>query len=175
VTVKSKPAKPRGNADDNRDGDNNPYDHCHERRRRSFGIWASHLRLPGNHVSPGFALGETIGAERLEALAVPPGRTPKLQIFREEWRYNTCANRRGAKMPSLQAQLLQAHEHVRQAQKRIEEQVILIDRLRSDGHDTQAAERLLTTFIDLMAKLTLHRDELEREAEETSRTVEPNP
>jgi hypothetical protein len=77
-------------------------------------------------------------------------------------------------MPSFREQLAQAHEHVRQAQKRIEEQIILIDRLRWDGHDTQAAERLLTTFIDLMAKLTLHRDELEREAEETSRTSIPN-
>jgi len=42
--------------------------------------------------------------------------------------------------------------------------VILIDRLRLDGYDTAAADRLLQTFLELMTKLTLHRDELEREA-----------
>jgi hypothetical protein len=68
-------------------------------------------------------------------------------------------------MPSLRKQLAEAREHVVQAQKRIEQQVILIDRLRSDGHDTAAAERLLATLIDLMTQLTLHRDKLEREAE----------
>ena len=72
-------------------------------------------------------------------------------------------------MPSLREQLAQARDHVVQAQKRIEQQTILIDRLRSDGHDAAAAERLLATFIDLMTKLTLHRDQLEREAEERAR------
>ena len=72
-------------------------------------------------------------------------------------------------MPSLQVELEQARSHVEQAQKRIEEQVILIERLRSDRHDAAAAERLLATFIDLMGKLTVHRDNLEREAEERAR------
>ena len=72
-------------------------------------------------------------------------------------------------MPSLREQLAQARDHVVQAQKRIEQQTILIDRLRSDGYDAAAAERLLATFIDLMTKLTLHRDQLEREAEERAR------
>ena len=72
-------------------------------------------------------------------------------------------------MPSLGLQLDQAREHVRRTQERIEEQTDLIARLRSDGHDTDAAERLLATFIDLMAKLTLHLDEMEREAEERAR------
>ena len=72
-------------------------------------------------------------------------------------------------MPSLSLQLDQAREHVRQLERRIVEQTLLIDQLRSDHHDTAAAERLLATFLDLMTKLTLHRDELEREAEERSR------
>ena len=49
----------------------------------------------------------------------------------------------------------------------------LIERLRSDGHDTTMAERLLATFLDLMAKLTLHRDELEGEAEYRARDRAP--
>ena len=69
-------------------------------------------------------------------------------------------------MPSLREQLTQARDHVLQVQKRIEAQTMLIDRLRADGHDTAMAEQLLATFIDLMTKLTLHRDSLEREAEE---------
>ena len=72
-------------------------------------------------------------------------------------------------MPSLREQLAQARDHVSEVQHRIEDQIILIDRLRLDGHDTQAAERLLATFLDLMSKLSLHREELEREAEERDR------
>jgi hypothetical protein len=72
-------------------------------------------------------------------------------------------------MPALQAQLVQAREHVKHAQQRVEEQSMLIDRLRSDGHDSEAAEQLLATFMDLVIKLTAHRDKLEREAEEHSR------
>ena len=68
-------------------------------------------------------------------------------------------------MPSQKEQLEQAREHVRTAQTRIEAQTALIDRLRSDGHDTGAAERLLATFLDLLTRLTLHRDQVEREAE----------
>jgi hypothetical protein len=68
-------------------------------------------------------------------------------------------------MPSLREQVDQAREHVRQAQQQIEVQTALISRLQSDGHDTEAAGRLLATFIDMMTKLTLHRDALEREAE----------
>jgi hypothetical protein len=55
--------------------------------------------------------------------------------------------------------------------RRIEAQTTLIERLRSAGHDTAAADRLMATFLDLMTKLTMHRDELEREAEERSRAA----
>ena len=72
-------------------------------------------------------------------------------------------------MPSLREQLAQARDHVLVVQKRIEQQTILIDRLRSDGHDVDAAEGLLAILIDLMATVTMHRDQLEREAEEQAR------
>ena len=72
-------------------------------------------------------------------------------------------------MPSLRQQLDQAREHVAHARQRIEEQTALIERLRSDGHSTEAAEQLLAVYLDLMGKLALHREMLEREAEERTR------
>jgi DNA repair exonuclease SbcCD ATPase subunit len=72
-------------------------------------------------------------------------------------------------VPSLQAQLEQARNYVEETQKRIHDQLALIDRLKSDRHDTEAAERLLATFIDLMSKLTMHRNNLKRAAEERAR------
>ena len=72
-------------------------------------------------------------------------------------------------MPSLGKQLEQAREDVENVKRRIEEQSALIERLQSDGHDTGAADRLMATFLDLLNKLTLHRDILEREAEERAR------
>ena len=75
-------------------------------------------------------------------------------------------------VPSLRAQLTQAQRHVEQAEKSIEEQILLIERLAADGHNTDAAERLLVTLTEVMEKLTLHRNELEREAE-TCRHAEP--
>ena len=74
-------------------------------------------------------------------------------------------------MPSLGMQLEQARDDVTQVRGRIEAQTALIERLKSDGHDTGAAERLLATFLDLMTKLSMHRDTLEREAEERSHTA----
>ena len=61
----------------------------------------------------------------------------------------------GRRMPSLSLQLDQAREHVRQLERRIVHQALLIEQLRSDRHDTAAAERLMATFLDLMTKLTL--------------------
>jgi hypothetical protein len=45
---------------------------------------------------------------------------------------------------------------------------------RASGHGTEAAEQLLATSIDLMTKLTLHRDPLEREAEYQARDSDPD-
>jgi hypothetical protein len=72
-------------------------------------------------------------------------------------------------MPSFREQLFQARDLVAQTQRRIEQQIILIEHLRSDGYDTAAAERLLASLMDFMTKVNAHRDELEREAEERAR------
>ena len=74
------------------------------------------------------------------------------------------------KLPSRALQLDQARDHVLQLERRIVDQTLLLDRLRSDGHDTTAAEALMAIFLDLMTKLTLHRDALQREEEERRRT-----
>ena len=72
-------------------------------------------------------------------------------------------------MPSFKEQLALASGDVELVQRRIEAQSALIERLQSDGHDTRAAERLMATFLDLLNKLTVHRETLEREAEERLR------
>ena len=74
-------------------------------------------------------------------------------------------------MPSLRRQLDQAREHLAQVRLRIEEQTTLIERLRSDGYSAEPAERILATYIDLMGKLAVHQETLEREAEERSRNA----
>jgi hypothetical protein len=83
------------------------------------------------------------------------------------------ANGKPYPMPSRIVQLEQAREHVRHARQRIEDQTALISRLQPDGHGTEAAEQLLATFIDLMTKLTLHRDLLEEEAEHRAGNSDP--
>ena len=72
-------------------------------------------------------------------------------------------------MPSRDEELRQAREHVALANQRVVDQTVLLDRLRSDGHDTEAAEQLLAVFMDVAEKLTFHRDRLERLAEERAR------
>ncbi len=65
-------------------------------------------------------------------------------------------------MPSRAEELRQAREHLELAHQRVTEQTALIERLRSDGHETQAAERLLAVYIDVMGKLSAHLGKLER-------------
>lgn len=64
-------------------------------------------------------------------------------------------------MPSEIKQLAQAKEQVEHAQRRIEEQINLIERLRADGHDTKLADLLLITLLDVRLKFTRHLDALE--------------
>jgi hypothetical protein len=64
-------------------------------------------------------------------------------------------------MPSLRVQLAQAREQVEHAQRRIEEQIDLIQRLRADGHDPKLAELLLVTLVDVRLKFSRHLDALE--------------
>ena len=72
-------------------------------------------------------------------------------------------------MPSRADELRQAREHAEQAHRRVIDQTALIERLQSDGHDTEAAEQLLAVFIDLAGKLSFHRNRLERLQEERAK------
>ena len=72
-------------------------------------------------------------------------------------------------MPSRAEELRQAREHAEQAEQRVIDQTALIERLRSDGHDTKAAEQLLAVFIEVAGKLSFHRNRLERLQEERAR------
>ncbi len=74
-----------------------------------------------------------------------------------------------SKLPSRAEELRQAREHAEQARQRVIDQTALIERLRSDGHDTEAAEQLLAVFIEVTAKLTFHRNRLERLQEERAK------
>lgn len=65
-------------------------------------------------------------------------------------------------MPSRAEELRQAREHLELAHRRVAEQTALIERLRSDGHDTVAAEQLLAIYIEVMGKLSVHLGILER-------------
>jgi hypothetical protein len=68
--------------------------------------------------------------------------------------------------------LAEAERHVDQAQQRIEGQLILIERLREDGHDTTEAERLLATFLEVMETFSQHRDQI---AERQRKAVRQGP
>jgi hypothetical protein len=64
---------------------------------------------------------------------------------------------------SIEKLLESANRHLDQAQRRIEEQVIAIERLREKQLDTAGAERLLATYLDVMDTLVLHRDRIAEE------------
>ena len=72
-------------------------------------------------------------------------------------------------MPSRAEELRQARDHAEQAQQRVIDHTALIERLRSDGHDTEAAEQLLAVFVEVAGKLSFHRNRLERLQEERAK------
>lgn len=55
-----------------------------------------------------------------------------------------------------------ARENVKLATERIQDQVTLIEKIKADGHDTSAAERLLATFLDVSDLFAKKVEELER-------------
>ena len=67
-------------------------------------------------------------------------------------------------MPSRREELAQARQQIEHAQRRIEEQIDLIERLKRDGHDVRLAELLLVTLLDVRLKFTRHLDALEGKA-----------
>jgi len=65
-------------------------------------------------------------------------------------------------VPSHAEELKQARQQVEQAQRRIEEQIDLVERLRADGYDVQLAELLLLTLLEVRLKFELHLNTLEQ-------------
>ena len=61
----------------------------------------------------------------------------------------------------LERHLAFAEAHVVQGKRLIEQQRVLIERLKVDGHDTREAERLLSNFRDAQAQ-HVHQLELVR-------------
>ena len=72
-------------------------------------------------------------------------------------------------MPSFQDQLARAHADIDLVQRRIEDQSALIERLQQDGYDTGQAEHLMATFLELLTKLTVHLETLERQGPDERR------
>ena len=66
-------------------------------------------------------------------------------------------------MSSVTIRLMQARERLRQAQLRVEEQVVLIEQLADTGRSTAAAERLLATYMAIMDQFSVRCDRLQRE------------
>jgi hypothetical protein len=60
------------------------------------------------------------------------------------------------------SQLETAVRHVREAHRRIEEQVALIEQLADGGHDTSSAEQLLGVYLSVLDQLTAHLETLQR-------------
>jgi len=59
--------------------------------------------------------------------------------------------------------LSKAERDIAEGEERISRQMILIDRLRQDGHDVAGAERLLVILQETLAVWQAHRDEILRE------------
>jgi hypothetical protein len=70
--------------------------------------------------------------------------------------------RRSGPILSLQAQLEQAQRHLEQVEKRLDEQILFVERLAANGQATDAAERLLAILIERIGTSTLRRDRLEQ-------------
>jgi hypothetical protein len=61
--------------------------------------------------------------------------------------------------------LSQAERHLSEGEERIAKQMLLIDRMRQDGHDVSEAERLLLTLRETLVAWQGHREEILRELE----------
>jgi hypothetical protein len=56
-----------------------------------------------------------------------------------------------------------AERHIVEGEERITMQMLLVDRLRTDGHDVTEAERLLLILRETLVAWHGHRDEILRE------------
>ncbi len=57
-------------------------------------------------------------------------------------------------MPAARFQPAQPGNAAEHAQKRVKEQIRFIEKLKAEGRDTESAERLLTTYRELLDALT---------------------
>ena len=60
-------------------------------------------------------------------------------------------------MPSASSQRAEADSYLQNAQKRIEEQKLVVEKMMAEGQDTRSAKRLLAIYHDLLAALTPKR------------------
>ena len=66
--------------------------------------------------------------------------------------------------PALEREhLSKAERDITEGEARITRQMLLIDRMRRDGHDVAEAERLLLTLRETLAAWQAHRDHILRE------------
>jgi hypothetical protein len=61
------------------------------------------------------------------------------------------------------ADLARAEYHIADGERRIAGQMLRIEELRADGHDTREAEHLLGTMQGLMVQFYAHQNEILRE------------
>ncbi len=68
--------------------------------------------------------------------------------------------------PAVERQhLAQAENDIAEGERRVTNQILLIDEMRRDGHDTAEAERYLQTLRETLAVWYDHRDMILRELE----------
>jgi len=68
--------------------------------------------------------------------------------------------------PALERKhLAKAERDIADGERRITRQMLLIEKMRQEGHDTNEADRLLLTLEDTLAEWRAHRDEILRNLE----------
>ena len=68
--------------------------------------------------------------------------------------------------PDLERDHLAKAEHdITEGERRITRQLLLIEQMRQEGHNTSEAEKLLLTLEDTLVEWQAHRDEILRELE----------
>jgi hypothetical protein len=68
--------------------------------------------------------------------------------------------------PALEREhLAKAERDIAEGERRITRQMLLIERMGREGHDTAEAEKLLLTLRETLAEWRAHREEILRELE----------
>ena len=68
--------------------------------------------------------------------------------------------------PALERKhLAKAERDIVEGERRVTRQLVLIEKMRQEGHDTDEAEKLLLTLEDTLAEWHAHREEILRELE----------